>query len=185
MNSTDFDNYYERNKEIPSSFFTDYLIDILPKKDLKEYNIAELGVGSGANLFLLKNYANQCHGYDASKKACEAIKKQIKAHPLNSKLSISYTKLPNELNTSIKYDLVIFGFLAYLLNSNKLKKLKEDTLKVLKGKGSYIYLYDFLTREEQEKPDSHNPENKIYKRNFEYWLKFFSGFDLVSFSLPG
>jgi len=183
MNSNEFDKYYERNKEEPSGFFTDYLIDLLPKKDLIEYNIAELGVGNGANLFLLKNYANECHGYEASLKACCDIQKRINLHPLKSKFFIKCIELPNEFYNPIKYDLVIFGFLAYHMNDCKLKKLKEDTLHILKGKGSYIYLYDFLARDEREKPDSHNSENLIYKRNFKYWLDYFDGFDLVSFKL--
>ncbi len=142
------------------------------------YNVAELGVGNGANMFLLANYTRACHGYEASNEACNDIRDQIKIHPHREKLKIENVKLPCCLNSPVRYDILIYGFFAYLLSDTQLEKQKSYSLNALNGTGSYIYIFDFISMD--KKPAT---QEGVHKRSLEFWLDHFSEFDLLSYQL--
>lgn len=178
MAYNDPNEYYCRNKNETRSFFIDLLLQIIPKKEMATYNVAELGVGNGANMFLLANYTRSCHGYEASDKACNDISDQIRIHPHREKLKIKNVELPCCLNSPVRYDILIYGFLSYLLSDTQLEEQKPYSLNALNGTGSYIYIFDFISREKKSVI-----QERVHKRSLEFWLDHFSDFDLLSYQL--
>ena len=170
--------YYRRNKNETRSYFIDLLLQIIPKKELASYNVAELGVGNGANMFLLANYTSLCHGYEASDEACTAIRNQLQNHPHRKKLNIENVQLPHSLNNSLKYDLLIYGFLGYVLSDNELEEQKPYSFNALNGIDSYIYIFDFISREKKSKT-----KEGVYKRTLQFWLEHFSELDLLYYQV--
>jgi len=178
MAYNDPNEYYRRNRNETRSYFIDFLLQIIPKKEMSTYNVAELGVGNGANMFLLANYTRFCHGFEASDEACKDIQRQIDIHPHREKLKIENVRLPHRLNNPVRYDILIYGFMGYLLSDDELEKQKSYSLEVLNGTGSYIYIFDFISREKKSRT-----EEGVSKRTLQFWLEHFSELDLLNFQL--
>jgi len=178
------DNYYKRNKKHLQSIFTEYLFNILPRKSLSAFDIAEFGIGNGQNLFYLKHFCHKVHGYEASKKAVADFKRQYARHPHKKDFSVYHVNLAKPITSSTLYDLIIYGFFQYYVSDPEMEQVKLNTLKMLKP-DSYVYVYDFLARSSYQKIDKRNKNLKIYKRNIEYWVKYFDQFDLIDFRLFG
>lgn len=180
--SEDADNYFERNKKHGHSFFIDYLIEIFPKSKLARFDVAEFGIGNGQNLMFLKHYVNKAHGYEASEKACEMFKKQYAGHPNEEDFYVSQVNLAKPFKGVAKYDMVIYGFFPYYCADNEMLVCKKNTIALLKNK-AYVYVFDFLVRENKHKADNRNEKLFVYKRNLQYWTGLFQDFDLIDMRL--
>lgn len=82
-----------------------------------------------------------------------------------------------------KYDLLIYGFFAYVISDEEFNVLIENSKKMLNQNGGYIFIYDFLTKNKIIKNDSRNSEIKIFKRNLNFYLENFEDFDMIDFRL--
>lgn len=176
------DQYFERNKEHLHSFFIDYFLSLFSKTDLIKYDIAEFGIGNGQNLLYLKQFCNKTHGYEISVNAVKYFKQQYENHPSKNDFYSQCVNLSKPFQSPFKYDLVIFGFFPYYVDNEEMKVVKQNTLQLLK-ENSYIYIFDFLVREEKVKTDSREKSLRIFKRSLSYWLDYFSDFNLIDFRL--
>ena len=174
------DNWFQRNQNNKGhNIFTEYLLNIFDKKDLKKFNIAEFGIGHSYNISLLSHYVKNVDGYDGSRLAISRLNNMRKIfYNIDGKQVI----FGNEFQVLKKYDLIIFGFFTYMLDNNELKKIIDDSYKFL-NEGGYLYIYDFLHKENISKKDIHNKNFYIYKRNFSFYLEKFQNFNLVDFRL--
>lgn len=177
----DADEYFDRNGCV-RGFIADYILSRFPRKTLATLNIAEFGIGGGQNLMLLSNYAQTMHGYDISTKAIECYKNFFRGRPDSERFYGAVVNLCEPFSTPHNYDLVMYGFFAYLVSESELEATRSNLLKALKPDG-YVFIHDFLTRSNQTHPDTRNSTLKIYKRNLEFWLKHMSEFDLIDFRL--
>jgi hypothetical protein len=173
------DKYFEENVG-DRNFFADYIVDIFSKNDMKEMNLAEWGIGAGLNLHLLSHYFKSVHGYDGSKKAVESFKNSFKDLANSNQFFAKEINLIEKFDTPIKYDIIIYGFFAYVMDDEDLKKVKINLLNSLKDEG-YVVVFDFLVRNESIK--AYKKKLKIFKRNVIFWINYFKEFDLVDFRL--
>ena len=180
--SQEADNYFERNKDHGHSYFIDYLLQIFPRGALGKIDIAEFGIGNGQNLIYLKEFCNKCHGYEASESAVCMFKKNYEFHPQKKDFHVQKVNLAEPFSCPHKYDLIIYGFFPYYVDDEEMDTVKKNTLDLLKP-DSYIYIFDFLVKNNKVKIDSRNRDLKVYKRNLTYWLNFFDDFDLMDFRL--
>ncbi len=176
------ENYFERNKAHSHSYFIDYLLEIFPKIRLKNFDVAEFGIGNGQNLMYLKHFVNKVHGFEGSNSAVELFKKQYSGHPHIKDFFAEQVNLAKPFNAPSVYDLIIYGFFPYYVDDDEMKIVKQNTLKMLKDE-SYIFIYDFLVRNNRVKTDSRNDKLKVYKRNLLYWLDYFHEFDMIDYRL--
>ena len=173
------DHYYQRNK-FHRNFIADYLLSLFPKKDFATYDIAEFGIGGGQNLMLWKNYCNRAHGYDASNEGIQCFQSFYEASPEKEAYYAERVNLCESFLTPIQYDLIVYGFFAYYVADSELIAVRENMLKALKP-GGYVFVHDFLARENTMYPDAHNEKLLVHKRNLPFWLEHFENFDLVHF----
>ncbi len=179
----DADKWFDRNdvKKGGGSHncFTEYLLNIFPKANLKTYDVAEFGVGSGNNINLLSHYINNIDGYDGSKKSINRIKDLSK---IKNNIDGKVVNLGAHFDGIRKYDLIIFGFFTYMLTDIEFKILLKNSKKLLNEDG-YIFIYDFLARENNFSKDIHNETLNIYKRNLKFYLEQFKDFDIIDYRL--
>lgn len=178
---TDADAYFERNRD-KRSFMIDYLLGLFPRKELADFDVAEFGIGGGHNLHLLSHYVHRVHGYEGSSEAVDAFRRSFQQAVNPEKFDVARVNLCDSFEAPIAYDLVIYGFFAYLVSNPELKRVKKNLEACLKP-GGFLYVYDFLTREPREKSDHRNKDLRIFKRDLGFWMRHFSGFDLVDFRL--
>jgi hypothetical protein len=175
----DADKWFERNTSIKHNCFTEYLIELFPKKHLKNMNLAEFGVGRANNVSLLSHFTNLIDGYDGSKKSIEMIDLLKKRA---SNIDGKRVNLSDSFDGLNEYDLIIYGFFTYMINDQEFDQLVENSKSLLKDKG-YIFIYDFLATENKDSIDSHNSDLKVFKRNLDFYISEFKDFQLVDFRL--
>lgn len=128
------------------------------------------------------NYARSIHGYDGSKKAIEHFKASFSGSIHEKKCFAKQVNLCDKFTTPIKYDLAIMGFFAYYASDEELFVFKENLLNCM-VKGGYVFIEDFLVRENKIKTDSRNNNIRIFKRNIAFWLNFFKEFNFIDLRL--
>lgn len=176
------DKWFDRNTKTARNCFTEYLVSLFQRKTLAEFDIAEVGIGRGGNLLYLQNFVKSIHGYDGSKKAIDHCSEFIRLIGAEERMKTEQLNACGTFDIPFTYDMVIYGFLAYMIPGNELIQMKKNMLQILKKDG-YIFIYDFLSKENLEKPDAYNPNLNVYKRNLSFWIDHFEGFDLVDFRL--
>lgn len=174
------DKWYARNEYLEHNCFTEYLLNLFSKKELKELSVAEFGVGRGNNIRFLSNYVNSVDGYDGSEKAIKNIKKLKENIPnIDGKrvnLATSFDPLKNN------YDIIIFGFFTYMISDEEFTVLVNNSKKMLKERG-FIFVYDFLSQKDIQKKDTHNPKFSVFKRSKEFYFREMRDFSLYDFRL--
>jgi hypothetical protein len=175
------DKWFERNfsRSTSHNILTEYLVDIFQKNKLKKYTVAEFGIGTGNNVVFLSNYVKYVDGYDGAQKAVDHLNKYSK---LKNNIRSKKVNLGEPFDGLSTYNLIIFGFFCYMLTDKELENLYETTKRLLKKNG-YVFIYDFLARNNLSHKDSHNESLYVFKRNFDYWLDYFKDFDLIDFRL--
>jgi hypothetical protein len=125
----DADKWFERNTSIKHNCFTEYLIELFPKKHLKNMNLAEFGVGRANNVSLLSHFTNLIDGYDGSKKSIEMIDLLKKRA---SNIDGKRVNLSDSFDGLNEYDLIIYGFFTYMINDQEFDQLVENSKSHLK-----------------------------------------------------
>lgn len=145
-------------------------------------DLAEWGIGAGLNLHLLSHYFKSVHGYDGSKKAVESFKNSFKDLANSNQFFVKEINLIEKFDTPIKYDIIIYGFFAYVVDDEDLKKVKINLLNLLKDEG-YVVVFDFLSRVNLSKSFRNSKNINTYKRNINFWIDYFKEFDMIDFRL--
>lgn len=174
------DLYFERNHLNKHNIFSEYLVSIFPKKEFSEYDIAELGTGRNKNIEYLSHYVKSIDGYDGSQKAIDDLMELKKR---NKNVDGKRVNLGDFFIGLKKYDLLIYGFFAYVISDEEFNVLIENSKRMLNQNRGYIFIYDFLTKNKIIKNDSRNSEIKIFKRNLNFYLENFEDFDMIDFRL--
>lgn len=175
----DADKWFERNNNFRHNYCTEYLLKLFPKKEMKFFNVAEFGVGRGANINFLSDYVKKADGYDGSVKSIENIENLKKTKPnINGKL----VNLGDNFTALDSYDIIIYGFFTYMISDNEFDTLVDNSKKMLNQNG-YIYIYDYLSNENTSSADSHNEKLKVFKRNLGFYTEILKDFDLIDFRL--
>lgn len=175
----DADKWYERNTNHTHNCFTEYLLNLFPKKILKEYKVAEFGVGRATNINYLSNFVKKIDGYDGSKKAIMNLKKLKEQTPnIDGKI----VNLADEFEAIETYDIIIYGFFTYMVSDKEFKNVVSNTKRII-NKNGYIFIYDFLSTTNKSSQDSHNKELQVFKRNLDFYLQNFKDFYLIDFRL--
>ena len=137
------DSWFERNKEGILNFDkdTDPVNCLLKKYNISPENVIEIGSSAGYRLDVIKKNFPNCNvfGIDPSKSAVSWGKKQYK--DINLEIGTS-DDLSNYNDDSM--DLVIVGFVFYVLDRNLLFKTVNEINRVLKD-GGYVILIDFYS----------------------------------------
>lgn len=178
----DANSWFLRNKVSKRNAPTDYLLSLFSKKQFSRFDIAEFGIGRGANLLHLSHFAQTVHGFDGSSLAVEHFLKNCESLLPEESFSAKETNLCVPITTDLKFDIIIYGFFAYMAADEELQQTKQNTDKMLKDDG-YIFIYDFLCDENQVKTDSHNTALKLYKRTLQFWIEHFDDYVLMDFRL--
>jgi len=164
------------------NFFADYILELFSKNDMKNLTFSEWGIGGGHNMLLLSNYFKCMHGYEGSIKAVKNFNNLIEYHPLKENFYIERVNLAEKFNTKIKYDIVTYGFFAYVMSNEDLNAVKRNLLNSLNDNG-YVIVFDFISRDNKIKQFRNTKDIKTYKRNLSFWLDYFREFDLVDYRL--
>ena len=154
---TEGNRYYERNKNIFSKN-----LEFISKKIItyKKYaKILEIGCGEGhlLNKIYQKKREHNLYGIDPSS---QAIKNKCNKHLKLIRGTADNLKYRNNF-----FDIVIFGFCLYLIDSNLLFKVIFEADRVLKKNG-IIVIYDFYNNKSIFKNYIHNKSITIHKMNF-------------------
>lgn len=176
------DKWFDRNTKTSRNCFTEYLVSLFPRTKLAEFDIAEMGIGRAGNLLYLQNFAKSLHGYDGSRKAVEHCAELGKLIGAEKRFKTQQLNVCADFQISDTYDVVIYGFLSYMIPDHELTNMKKNVLNILKNNG-YIFIYDFISKENLNKPDAYNPDLKVYKRSLSFWTSHFNEFDLIDFRL--
>lgn len=178
----DANSWFLRNHVSKRNYPTDYLLSLFDKREFAEFNIAEFGIGRGANLFYLSHFANSVHGFDGSSLAVEHFLKTCEEILPPDTFSAQETNLCAPIVTDLKLDIIIYGFFAYMAADKELLQTRENTNSMLNENG-YVFIYDFLAKENHVKTDIHNTALKVHKRSLEFWINHFDDYVLMDFRL--
>lgn len=122
--------------------FTEYLISLFHKKDIKKFDIAEFGVGMANNINYLSNFVNIIDGYDGSKKSINEV---FLLNQRNKNINGKLVNLGSFFDGLRMYNIIIYGFFTYMITDKEFTILVENTKKLLKQDG-YIFIYDFISK---------------------------------------
>jgi len=178
----DANGWYLRNNVSKRNSATEYLLSLFTKKDFAGFDIAEFGIGRGSNLIYLSHFANSVHGFDGSSLAVDNFLKVCQQILPDNTFSAKEANLCAPITTNLKLDIIIYGFFAYMVTDEELLQTKKNTDKMINDSG-YVFVYDFLAKENQIKTDSHNAAFKVHKRTLDFWVNHFDDYVLVDFRL--
>lgn len=176
MNSTIFctqesDNYFKRNRDSVVSKYTWYLIEqyghILSHKE-----VAEFGIGNGANLKELVRYCGTAHGYEYSERAIEYVNDNV------SHVQLKKVDLTKPFEPMQTYGLIIWGFIAYYFDDDDMQQAMYNTMHAFKKNG-LLYVYDFVSTGNRQKTDKHNTNLIVYKRSYMRWFEIMLNYDFT------
>ena len=179
---SDADAYFRRNLHHGVSALVEYLKAILPAEKLHGMSVAEFGIGNGANLLFLAEFARTCRGFEVSTEAVHHFESVCQPHHHAAKLSVRQVNLATPFTVTERHELILFGFFPYNCDDRDMQTVLQNTLACLQP-GGMLYVFDFLTRTCRKKPDSRNKQLHVYKRNFSWWNHYLEAFDLLDFRL--
>jgi len=180
--SGDADAYFDRNAALSHAFTTDHLLELVDRDWLAGARAAEFGIGNGQNLFLLKEYCREVHGFEISPRAVEHVASRIALHPQAADMGVHRVNLAAPFSLPLRFDLLLFGFFAYYCDESEMATAVANARAHL-ADGGLVHVVDFLVREPRRKPDARNPGLFLFKRDLAWWCSRLDGFDLLDFRL--
>ena len=162
------DSWFDRN--LPA--LTQYSIEKDPvAKELLRYvplsdrvNILEIGCSSGHRLQALKNKVPQLqpYGIEPSKKAIDYCKMHNKDVMITEGTAEDLSVFPNAF-----FDVIIIGFVFYVLDRDLLFRSISEIDRVLKQKG-HVIIIDFFSVKPHKNPYHHIKEQKMFSYKQDY-----------------
>lgn len=151
------DQWFKRNS---NSFINkDPVLKSLKKLKINYKSVLEIGCCNGYRLNSLKRKGVELYGIDPSLKAIDNGKKNFE----NLILSQGTADLLNFEDD--KFDLLIFGFCLYLVDSDDLFKVSSEANRVLKN-GGHLIIYDFEPSNEYFKSYHHKQGVLTHKMDY-------------------
>ncbi len=130
---SDSDKYYRE--------FYDSIIQVYEKYMMDSKSAFEVGCGSGANLYLLKNRGMEVDGVDYSKNLCDIARRILKDSRIEHDEAIN-------LDTTEQYDLVMSdSVFAYFPNEEYAQEVLKRMIEKARKK---VILLEILDKERQE-----------------------------------
>jgi ubiquinone/menaquinone biosynthesis C-methylase UbiE len=175
--------WFNRNKETLKNYdgSNDLVVDLLEKYNTNFKNVLEIGCSFGYRLNHLKKKYNQCSvfGIDPSSQAIEFGKKE---YP-NINLHEGTADKMNNYKTNF-FDVVIVGFVFYVLDRDDLLKVVSEIDRVLNNGGTLI-IVDFFALKPHKNPYEHIKNFNAYsfKQSYEEVFlasKIYSLFDKIT-----
>lgn len=152
------DNWFARNASVLKSGSADIVMDALEYVEIKPKKVLEIGAANGHRLMALREkYECEVFGIEPSNQAVEAGNQ----NNLNMKVGTADI-LPYEDG---QFDVVIFGFCAYLIDPETHFKAFAEADRVLINNG-YLVILDFLPPKPYANEYSHLPGLKSNKMQF-------------------
>jgi ubiquinone/menaquinone biosynthesis C-methylase UbiE len=161
------DNWFERNKDAIQTYSqeNDKVIQLLEKYHINCQSVLEIGCSAGYRLNAIKSKypKTQTYGIEPSEKALTYGKDNFKEVNFVHGTADDLTTFENE-----KFDVVIVGFVFYVVDRNILFKCISEIDRVLKD-GGLIIIIDFFSESSLKNTYQHIDEFEAYsyKQNYE------------------
>lgn len=158
------DNYFLRNKEVKYREEDDVVIKVLKEYSAQPRQVLEIGCSTGYRLHAIsKLYGSKATGIEPS---AEAISHGRAAYP-----EINFVKgTADDMSTlsSASFDLVIIGFVLYVVDRDILLKVISETDRVL-ADGGTLMIIDFFSEKPVRNHYQHIKDIQAYayKQNYE------------------
>ncbi|MFH6963257.1 class I SAM-dependent methyltransferase [Flavobacterium plurextorum] len=137
------DAWFNRNREVIKKYdpSRDRVISLIKEYNLEPKNVLEIGSSAGYRINAIKNIYNECEvfGIDPSSKAIEYGKENF--HDVNF-IHGTADNLEDFKNESI--DIVIVGFVFYVIDRDILFKVVSEIDRVLRN-GGILIIVDFFS----------------------------------------
>jgi hypothetical protein len=133
------DKWFDRNTGCMHNSFTEYLLALFSKRDIRRFDIAEFGIGRANNINILSHFANKVDGYDGSK---QSINMLTLLHKRNPKINGKRVNLADTFQPTNNYNIIIYGFFTYMITEKEFSRLVDNSKHMLKNEG---YIYIFMT----------------------------------------
>ena len=154
------DNWFERNKSIINSYSasSDKVIELIEKYNVDNDSILEIGCSAGYRLNALKELYPKANvfGIEPSGKAIEYGKTNYKNIEFLQGTADDLSQFKNE-----SLDVVIVGFVFYVIDRNILFKVISEIDRVLKN-GGIIIIIDFFSETSLKNVYQHIDEFEAY-----------------------
>lgn len=161
------DNWFERNKSIINSYTTsgDKVIELIQRYNVDSDSFLEIGCSAGYRLNALKELypKSTVFGIEPSKKAIEFGKENYKNINFSHGTADDLSNFENE-----SLDVIIVGFVFYVIDRNILFKVIAEIDRVLKN-GGVIIIIDFFSESSLKNSYQHIDEFQAYsyKQNYD------------------
>lgn len=165
--SYEADAWFERNKEVLLNYSSDKdgVVNLIKEYGLKPKFLLEIGCSAGYRLNGIKKIIKNCDvfGIEPSQKAIEYGKKHFKAVNFDQGTVDNLKIYKNE-----SMDLIIVGFVFYVIDRNTLFKAVAEIDRVLKNNGILI-IVDFFSETPLKNEYQHIQDFKAYsfKQNYD------------------
>lgn len=161
------DNWFERNKAIIEDYNSknDKVIKLIKKYDVDKSKLLEIGCSAGYRLNALKDLypESEIYGIEPSQKAIDFGKENYKEVNF---IHGTADNLSHFEDNSI--DIIIVGFVFYVIDRNILFKVMAEIDRVLKN-GGVMIIIDFFSESSLKNAYQHIEEFEAYsyKQNYE------------------
>lgn len=165
--SYEADAWFERNKEVLLNYSSDndHVVSILKEYGLKPKSLLEIGCSAGYRLDAIKEALDECEvfGIEPSGRAIEYGEKHFNNVNFNKGTADNLEKY-----TSESMDVVIVGFVFYVIDRNILLKVVAEIDRVLKN-GGILIIVDFFSETPLKNEYQHIKDFKAYsfKQNYD------------------
>ncbi|HEY5746438.1 MAG TPA: class I SAM-dependent methyltransferase [Chryseolinea sp.] len=159
------DNYFARNKNVEYKGETDVVIKMLQEYNVQPNRALEIGCNTGYRLDALFTLL-QCldvTGIEPSKQAIDLGRKMYPQVHFIHGTADDMSSLQ-----AASFDLIIIGFVLYVVDRDILFKVVEETDRVLKD-GGLLIIVDFFSEKPTRNPYQHIQEIEAfaYKQNYD------------------
>jgi ubiquinone/menaquinone biosynthesis C-methylase UbiE len=159
------DNYYLRNKQVEYQVEKDMVVKVLTDYQYRPSSILEIGCNTGYRLYAISQMfpGSEVFGIEPSKQAITQGEAQYPGVKF-----VHGTADEMQQFSSGKFDLVIIGFVLYVIDREILLKVLAETDRVLKN-GGILMIIDFFAELPSQNKYEHIKELPAfaYKQNYD------------------
>lgn len=162
--SHEADSYFFRNAKVEYKPEDDKVLKVLKEYGVKPANVLEIGCNTGFRLNAINELYNaKVSGIEPSN---EAITRGRELYPKVNFTRGTADEMPNY--ASDEFDLVVIGFVLYVVDRDVLFKVISETDRVLSS-GGLLVIIDFFAEKPNRNPYVHIKDNEAYtyKQNYE------------------
>lgn len=164
------DAWFQRNLDVLKGYSRDkdYVIKLLKDYNLEPKSVLEVGCSFGYRLEAIRNLFDFCevYGIDASSQAINYGKKEFPSIHLSHSTADDLSAFEDG-----SFDLLIVGFVFYVIDRSVLFKVISEIDRVLKNGGCLI-IVDFFSIAAQKNKYHHIKDFDAYSYKQNYWEIF-------------